>query len=206
MWGKEVLNRCDMKKLQIAKTEVYARFMNVVQPAEDGKGPLRVQASGDGNGKLHTVQTNARIFSRVRGTRSDDNKKFNLGLRGLTRVKFRCHFDSAGIMQAMDLIPNRLFTSGPAPVSAGDARKKGFEVHVDEELNGFDVWSEDKDGEPVRIAYAGMSEQQLCDVLDAIRSHTWGNKKTATLAGHKVERADDVTFRVKAIGDVKYST
>ena len=194
-----------MKKLKIAKIELYARFMHVVAP-KDG-APLRLQAVSE-DGKLITAKCSEPIYQRVLGERRSENgSKIHLGLRQLTRVKFRAHIDENDTIVALDLIPNRMFVSGAAPRAAGDAIKKGFDIHIDEDLNGFDVWSEDaQTGDPIRVGYAGLSERDLCTILDDLRAASWGNKKTLVLGDHKFERVEDGVIRCRPTKDVKYTT
>lgn len=193
-----------MKKPK-GKKELFARFIHVVSH-EEGK-PLFVQAVNE-DGKLITAKCNESVYRRVLGERrGEKGTRFDLGLRKLMQVKFRAHYDEKDVIQALDIIPNRMFVSGAAPRVAGDAIKKGFDIHIDEELEGFDVWSEDsRTGDKVRVAYAGLSERELCELLDALREATWGSKKSLTLLDHKFEKVEDGLVRCKPLKDVRYTT
>lgn len=192
-------------------TEIYERFVHVVTPSEGS--PTRVQVITE-EGKLRTVKCSPEIYRRVLGTRAGENgNRADLGLRKLTRVKFRGHKDETDTLRALDLIPNRMFTSGAAPRQAGVAQMKGFDIHIDEELNGFDVWSEDTQNsdpmrinEPLRVAYAGLSERKLCDLLDALRKSVWGERRSLELLGHKFEKVEEGLIRCRPLTDVKYTT
>ncbi len=195
-----------MKKIKIVKTETFARFVNVVNPQE-GK-PNRIQAVHE-SGKLVTERCSDAIFDRVLGERKGEKgERFHLGLRQLTQVKFRAHFDKDNVIQAVDIIPNRMFVSGAAPRVAGDNIRRGFDIHEDDSINGYDVRSEDsRTGEVVRVAYAGLDELTLCKLLDELRNATWSaSKRSQTLAKHRFERIEDGLFRCRPVEDVKYTT
>jgi hypothetical protein len=194
-----------MKKINISKTETFARFVHVVAPKEGE--PRRIQAVSE-NGKLVTARCSEAIFKRVLGERrGEKGERFHLGLRQLTHVQFRAHYDDKDIIQALDIIPNRMFVSGAAPRAAGDAMKKGFDIHIDDDLNGFDVWSEDSNsGEKLRVAYAGLSERELCELLDDLRDCTWGSKRTQTLGKHRFEKVEEGVIRCRPVENVHYTT
>lgn len=193
------------KSKKLESVVLYERFMHVVALA-DGERP-RVQAVSE-DGQLVTAQCNETIYRRVLGVRLDEQShRFHLGLRQMTKVKFRAHLDGDGVIQALDIIPNRMFVSGAAPRLSGENTRKGFTIHIDEELDGFDVWTEDpRDGEKYRVAYAGLSERELCDLLDALRAANWGSKKTLTLLDHKFEKVEEGVIRCRPIKEVKYTT
>lgn len=194
-----------MKKLAIQKTEIFARFVHVA--SKPNSTPLRVQAVSE-QGKLITAKCKSNVYKRVLGERrGEKGNLFNLGLRNLTQVQFRAHYDKDDVICSIDIVPNRYFLSGAAPRVAGDNSKKGFDIHIDEELNGFDVWSEDPNtGDKVRVAYAGLSDKQLYALLDALRDVTWGSKKSVTLENHKFEKVEEGLVRCKPLQDVKYTT
>jgi hypothetical protein len=194
-----------MKKINIKKTEIFARFVHVASKPD--ATPLRLQAVSE-QGKLITAKCKANVYKRVLGERhGEKGNLFNLGLRNLTQVQFRAHYDQNDEICAIDIVPNRYFLSGAAPRVAGDNSKKGFDIHVDEDLNGFDVWSEDPNtGEKVRVAYAGLSDKQLYALLDELRKITWGNKSTVTVENHKFEKVEEGRIRCKPIQEVKYTT
>lgn len=194
-----------MKKLKIAKTEKFVRFMHVAVSAEGE--PLRVQAVSE-SGKLVTAKCNEAIYKRVLGERKGERgERFNLGLRKLTQVNFRAHYDDAGVIQALDIVPARSFVSGAAPRVAGDAIKKGFDIHFDEDLNGYDIWSEDpRSGDKVRATYAGLSDRGLENILDSLRKANWGSKNSITIDNHRFEKVEEGVFRCRPLGEVKYTT
>ncbi len=195
------------KKPKLAKVELFERFVHVEKPRGAGQ-PLRVQAVRE-DGKLVTCKANSDIYDRVLGTRKGENgERFHLGLRQLTQVKFRAHFDEDEVLQAIDIIPNRSFVSGAAPRVAGDNRKRGFDIHEDEELNGFDVWSEDqRTGDKVRVSYAGLDENELCNLLDALRAATWApSKRVQNLLNHRFERIEEGVYRCRPLVDTPYVT
>lgn len=193
-----------MKKPK-GKKDLYARFIHVVA-REEGK-PLYVQAVNE-DGKLITAKCNEAVYRRVLGERKGEKgTRFHLGLRQLTQVKFRAHFDEKDVIQAVDIVPNRMFVSGAAPRVAGDAIKKGFDIHIDEELEGFDVWSEDpRTGDKVRVAYAGLAERELFELLDELRNVSWGTKKSLSILDHKFEKVEEGLIRCRPIKDVRYTT
>lgn len=192
-------------KHQIHRTETFARFMHVVAASDNA--PLRVQAVSD-EGKLLTLKCTEPIYRRVLGTRrGEKGERFDLGLRKLTAVKFRGHFDADGLLHSLDIIPNRFFVSGAAPRVAGENSKKGFEIRWDEDLNGFDVWCEDpRTGDKVRTTYAGLAERELGILLDALRGATWKNRKSIELEKHRFERVEEGVFRCRPLEEVKYTT
>jgi len=194
-------------KNKLVRVELLERFVHVEKPQGADK-PLRVQAVRE-DGKLITCKANSDIFDRVLGTRKGEkNERLHLGLRQLTQVKFRAHFDDEDVLQAVDIIPNRSFVSGAAPRVAGDNRKRGFDIHEDDELNGYDVWSEDpRTGDKVRTTYAGLDENALCNLLDALREATWAaSKRVQNLLGHRFERVEEGVYRCRPLTDTPYVT
>lgn len=189
----------------IVKTELYARFMHVIVPKDDA--PYRVQAVSDG-GKLVTSKCSPSIYQRVLGERrGEKNNQFSLGLRRLMHVQFRAHKDETDTIQSLDIVPNRYFTSGAAPRLAGDNVRRGFDIHLDEDLDGFDVWTEDPiDGKQTRVTYAGLAERPLFDLLDALRAADWGDKKTINLLDHRFEKIEEGLVRCRPLKDIRYTT
>ena len=194
-------------KNKLVRVELLERFVHVEKPQGAGTS-LRVQAVRE-DGKLVTCKANSDIYDRVLGSRKGDKgERLHLGLRQLTQVKFRAHFDEDDVIQAVDIIPNRSFVSGAAPRVAGDNRKRGFDIHVDDELNGYDVWSEDqRTGDKVRTTYAGLDENALCNLLDDLRAATWtASKRVQTISGHRFERIEEGVFRCRPLIDTPYVT
>lgn len=193
------------KKESQPKSEVYARFMHVVSHTE-GR-PFYVQAISE-DGRLLTVKCAENIYRRVLGTRSGERgTQFHLGLRQLTQVKFYAHFDLKGYLCSLDIIPARMFVSGAAPRAAGDAAKKGFDLHFDETINGYDIWMEDpRSGEKVRAAYAGLAERDLLNLLNRLREADWEDKKVINLEDHRFEKIEENLIRCRPLKEVKYTT
>lgn len=191
---------------KIARIDTIMRFSHVVMPTDDNKQPRVLGVTEEG--KQVAYPCTREIFQRVLGERVEGNpNQYHLGLRQLVHVKFRAHLDEAGVMQALDIVPNRMFTSGAAPSEAGRAAKNGFEVHWDEELQGFDVWKEHPEtGDKMRIAYAGLGEKELADILDELRAYKWGALKNVVISHHKVERREGGTFRIRPARPVVYKT
>lgn len=182
------------------------RMINVRFP-QTGSKERQFQAVGEG-GLLITSKCTQPIYSRILGERNPNTPTaYGLGLRQLVHVRFRALYDKDDVVVGLDIIPNRMFTSGAAPAAAGVASRRGFDVHWDEEINGFDVRTEHPvTGEPMRIAYAGMSETQLCDLLDLLRDHDWGSRKLATLMDHRIDKQEDGSFKVKPVKKISYTT
>lgn len=167
------------------RSVIIPRFIHVVDAGSENY--IRVQASSD-SGKLQLFDTTQPIYRQVLGSISGaDQQLRQLGLRGLTHVKFRGHLDAANTLVAIDIVPKRAFVRGSAPVSYGQALTKGFEMTWDEDLQGFDVRAG---------VYAGMDEKTLFNLLDELRDYVWKNRKSAVIQNHKVER-DGGTYTVK---------
>lgn len=193
------------KKNKIVGSLLLGRLIHVVAP-EAGKPP-KFQAVGDAEARVLTLPCTQQIYNAVLGTKDPGSTKFDLGLRKLTRVKFRALQTADKTVVGFDIIPNRMFVSGVAPAAAGRARKSGFEIRWSEACGGYDVYTEDPDtGESQRIAYAGMSETMLCELLDALRDRTCDGKKIFTVLGHKVEVKDDDVMLVRPVKAVAYTT
>lgn len=191
------------KKEKLTKM-VIERFITVVMRDADApdKVPYALQATGL-MGKLLTLHATPDIWKRVLGTMEETavSTRKNLGLRQLADVRFVLHLEAPKEpykhqkIVGVDIVPRRMHMSGATPVSWGDAKKKGFTLTWDDELNGFDTLDEKEER---RGAYAGMTERELYDVMDAVRGATWGTSSTQTLSGHKVTK-DGITYTVKPV-------
>jgi hypothetical protein len=191
------------KKDRLTKL-VVERFITVIMrdsTAPDNV-PYALQVNGQ-MGKLLTFHATPEIWKRVLGTMEETavSTRKNLGLRQLADVRFALHLEDAKApskcqkIVGIDIIPRRMHPSGAAPVSWGDAKKKGFIITWDEEINGFDTLDEKEER---RGAYAGMTERELSDVLDAVRGADWKTSSTQTLSGHKVTK-DGFSYLVKPL-------
>jgi hypothetical protein len=179
-----------MKLTTLSNSTVVSipRFIHVVESKGDADD-LRVQTASD-SGKLAVYKVTRAIFAAVLGSTSGSEHEFrNLGLRKLTRVKFRGHV-VAGVLVAVDIVPNRMYTRGAAPVEFGRALSEGFEALWNADISGFDV----------RSGYSGMDDKTLYRVLDALRDHTWAKgKNSVVLEGHRIEKVESDLFRIKPL-------
>ena len=87
----------------------------------------------------------------------------------------------------IDLIPLRFFAARSGPADYRTARTAGFEA----------VWNPEHSGFEVKIAYIGMTQRDLENVLDELRKNKSKKQKFRTTCGHEITKLDDVTYRIR---------
>lgn len=188
-------------KPAVVRTVQLSRILHIVQPPEGS--PVRrfqgVLSDGNQRGKLVDYRCTQSLWEQIYGSRTESTA--NYGIRDRFKSVYlvrlaRLNPKKPDVLTAVgiDIIPARSFTRGAAPTEYLDNRKTGFEVRLDEALNGF----------VVEDSYAGLDQKGLVGILDAIRNHDATDRKTFLHAGHRIEHRDDVTWKVTPVKPPAY--